>query len=134
MNRILLSCPTFVTLERKTKKDKKIAINLNQYRNLHYIVENKAKKAFKEEMREQLEGLKIDTPVNITYKVYKASNRKLDKMNVISILSKYLMDAITEFGCWPDDNDEIIKEELLLPTELDRDNPRVEVIISSLDC
>ena len=83
-------------------------------------------------MRKQLEGLEIQTPVEVSYKVFKASNRKLDKMNVISITSKYLMDAITEFGCWEDDDDTNIKKEILLPTEVDKNYPRVVVEIRSI--
>ena len=41
-------------------------------------------------MRYNLEGLKINTPVEITYKVFKGSKRRLDKMNVISVVSKIL--------------------------------------------
>ena len=61
-----------------------------------------------------------------------SSNRRLDKMNVISITSKYLMDAITEFGCWEDDDDTNIKKEILLPTEVDKNYPRVVVEIRSI--
>ncbi len=129
---LILECPTFVIIPRKTKKDQKISINLNTYRNLHFLVESKAKKTFKEIMRPQLEGLEIETPVEVIYKVYKASNRRLDKMNVISITSKYLMDAITEFGCWEDDDDVNIKKEIILPTEVDKNHPRVEVEIRSI--
>jgi len=129
---LVLECPTYVVLPMKTKKDKKISINLNTYRNLHYLVESKAKKLFKEIMRKQLEGVEIQTPVEVSYKVFKASNRKLDKMNVISITSKYLMDAITEFGCWEDDDDTNIKKEILLPTEVDKNYPRVVVEIRSI--
>ena len=129
---LVLECPTYVMLPMKTKKDKKISINLNTYRNLHYLVESKAKKLFKEIMRPQLEGIEIETPVEVTYKVYKASNRRLDKQNVISITSKYLMDAITEFGCWEDDDDTNIKKEILLPTEVDKNYPRVVVEIRSI--
>ena len=53
-------------------------------------------------------------------------------MNVISITSKYLMDAITQLECWEDDNDDFIKTETIMPTELDRENPRVEVFIKSI--
>jgi len=129
---LVLECPTYVVLPMKTKKDKKISINLNTYRNLHYLVESKAKKLFKEIMRKQLEGIEIQTPVEVSYKVFKASNRRLDKMNVISITSKYLMDAITEFGCWEDDDDTNIKKEILLPTEIDKNYPRVVVEIRSI--
>ena len=124
--------PLFITLPRKTVKDKRIALNMNTYRNLHHRISNDAKKAYSEDVREQLEGLIIQTPVEITYKVYKPTKRRLDKMNVISVVSKFLLDAITEYGCWEDDSDDYIKTETILPTELDRENPRVEVIIKEI--
>lgn len=124
--------PLFVTLPRKTVKDKRIALNMNTYRNLHHRISNDAKKAYSEALREQLEGLSIQTPVEVTYKVYKGSKRRLDKMNVISVVSKFLLDSITEYGCWEDDNDDYVKKETIMPTELDRENPRVEIIIKEI--
>jgi Holliday junction resolvase RusA-like endonuclease len=124
--------PLFVTLPRKTVKDKRIALNMNTYRNLHHRISNDAKKAYSEALREQLEGLSIQTPVEVTYKVFKASKRRLDKMNVISVVSKFLLDSITEYGCWEDDNDHYVKTETILPTELDRENPRVEINIKEI--
>ena len=53
-------------------------------------------------------------------------------MNVVAITSKYLLDAITELGCWEDDNDDHVKTETILPTELDRANSRVEVTIKTI--
>jgi len=129
---INLKCPLFVDLPRKTTKDKRIYINMNSYRNLHYLVNNQVKKMYLEAVREQLEGVTIQTPVEITYKVYKKTSRRLDKMNVIAITSKYLLDAVTELGCWDDDNDDHVKTETILPTELDRANSRVEVTIRSI--
>jgi len=129
---IKLICPLYITIERKTKPDKKVFVNMNTYRNLHFQVNNKVKVKYKELLREQLEGVKIKTPVEITYKVYKARNTTLDKMNVVSITSKYLLDAITQYGCWTDDNDDFVKTETIMPTELDRKNPRVEVFIKSI--
>jgi len=124
--------PLFVMLPRKTKAAKRVSLNMNTYRNLHHRTSNDAKKAYTKLIGEQLIDLEIQTPVEITYKVYKASNRRLDKMNVISIVSKFLLDAITEYGCWEDDNDMYVKTETILPTELDRVNPRVEVIIKEI--
>ena len=129
---INLKCPLFIDLPRKTTKDKRIYINMNSYRNLHYLVNNQVKKMYLEAVREQLEGLTIQTPVEITYKVYKKTSRRLDKLNVISVTSKYLLDAITELGCWEDDNDDHVKTETILPTELDRANSRVEVTIKTI--
>lgn len=131
MNHKIIS-PLFVTLPRKTVKDKRIALNMNTYRNLHHRISNDAKKAYSEALREQLEGLSIQTPVEVTYKVYKGSKRRLDKMNVISVVSKFLLDSITEYGCWEDDNDDYVKKETIMPTELDRENPRVEIIIKEI--
>tara|TARA_R110000850_G_scaffold73016_1_gene160227 strand:+ start:1271 stop:1633 length:363 start_codon:yes stop_codon:yes gene_type:complete len=119
-------------LPRKTKESKRVSLNMNTYRNLHHRTSNDAKKAYTRLISEQLINLDIQTPVEITYKVYKGSNRRLDKMNVISVVSKFLLDAITEYGCWEDDNDIYVKTETILPTELDRVNPRVEVIIKEI--
>ena len=129
---ITLICPLYVDLPRKTKKDKRVYINMNSYRNLHFLVNNQVKKMYLEAVRGQLEGLTIQTPVEITYKVYKKTSRRLDKLNVISVTGKYLLDAITDLGCWEDDNDDHVKTEIILPTELDRVNSRVEVIIRSI--
>lgn len=131
-NTVKIICPLYIDIPRKTKKDRRVYINMNTYRNLHYAVSNQVKKMYLEEVREQLEGIKIETPVNITYKVFKQSKRRLDKMNVVAITSKFLLDAITELGCWEDDNDDHVKVETILPTELDRIDPRVEVTITTV--
>lgn len=124
--------PLHVIIPRRTKKDRRVALNLNIYRNLHHSVNGLAKKVYTEMMREQLEGVKINTPVEITYQVFKPTKRILDKMNVVSVVSKFLLDAITQYGCWEDDNDNFVKTETILPTELDRTNPRVEIIIKEI--
>lgn len=126
---LFISAPFAIYLPRKTKKDKRIAVNLNTYRNLHFLVNNQAKKQYGLEILDQIQGKQIATPVTIEYKVFKPSKRHLDKMNVVSITSKYLMDALTEYGVWPDDNDDYVKSEIILPTEIDKKNPRVEVRI-----
>ena len=127
-----ITSPLFVDLPRKTKKDKRVYLNMNTYRNLHHRINNDAKIRYLEAIREQLDGLSILTPVEVTYKVLKGSKRRLDKMNVIAVTSKYLLDALTNLGCWEDDNDDHVKTETILPTGLDRDNPRVEIIITSI--
>jgi len=132
MEQIKFNTPYYVVLPRKIKGDKKYYINQNTYRNLHFQVNNKLKQIYKEQVREQLEGLTIDTPVEITYQVFKMSKRKQDKMNVVSIASKYFLDAVSEYGCWEDDNDDVVKTEIILPTEIDRENPRIEITIKSI--
>jgi Holliday junction resolvase RusA-like endonuclease len=124
--------PLYVDLPRKTMKAKRVHLNMNTYRNLHHISNSKAKKLYSQQMKSQLKGLKITTPVEITYKVYKPTKRIMDKMNVVSVVSKYLLDSITDYKCWEDDNDNFVKKETILPTEHDKDNPRVEIIIKEI--
>ena len=122
----------YIDLPRVRTKPKRVYLNMNAYGNTNTFTNNEVKKAYLEAIREQVEGKVIQTPVEITYRVLKRTKRRLDKMNVVSVVSKYLLDAITECGCWEDDNDEFVKKETILPTEIDRDNPRVEIIIKEI--
>ena len=83
---------------------------MNAYKGWHFIVANKFKKEFKEQMRSQLEGKAFNNPT-IEYFLYYKDNRRRDKMNFASIISKFLLDAMTELGCIEDDNDEFIGRE-----------------------
>lgn len=132
-NEYRIVTPMYIELERKTKKNRKVSINMNSYGHSNHFTNNEVKIKFKEVVGQQLRGITIKTPVNITYQVFKPSKRKLDKMNVIAVTSKYLLDAITELGCWEDDNDDYVKIEKLLPTEYDKGNGRVEILIKSID-
>lgn len=129
---ILIIAPLYIDIERKTMKDKRYYINMNTYRNLHHRVNGMLKKKYLEAVREQLEGVKIETPCEIIYRVIKPSKRRLDKMNVVSVTSKYLLDAITELDCWEDDSDDFVKKETILPTEYEKDNGRVEILINTI--
>lgn len=124
--------PLYIDLPRVRTKPKRVYLNMNAYGNTNSFTNNEVKRAYLELIREQIGGKVIQTPVEITYRVYKASKRRLDKMNVVAVTSKYLLDAITECGCWIDDNDDFVKTETILPTILDRNNPRVEIIITSI--
>jgi len=86
--------------------NKKIALNLNTYRNLHHQVNNKAKQIFKRNLLAEYPELATIKAygVNINYVIYPNNYRKFDTMNVISIVDKYFMDALVEIGCIPDDD------------------------------
>jgi hypothetical protein len=124
--------PVSVYIPRKTKKDKVVYLNMNTYRNLHYIVSNQAKKAYLDIIKEQVEGVEMQIPIEVEYRVYKGSKRRLDKMNVVSIVSKFFFDALVTIGCLPDDSDEFIKKEVIMPTIYDKGNPRVEITLKSV--
>lgn len=121
--------PYTVYLPRKTVPDVKVRLNMNnsQLKNKH--VYNQAKKIFKQIMEPELQEIKLKPPVNIMYKVFKPSARRLDGSNVVDIVKKFFCDALVECGCMEDDSDDYILQEVRLETEMDRQHPRVEIII-----
>lgn len=123
--------PLYVMLLRKTKDDKKMIINLNGYRNWHYIISNEVKKKYKEAVKQQLHGLKYTEPIELRFKLFKGTRRLSDRANVLSIHEKFFCDALTECGCIEDDNDEFIKKTEYISGGIDRDNPRVEITIAT---
>lgn len=131
--RLEVTCPFAIYLKRVKGKDKRVPINLNWYRNAHHRESNEVKIAYKHHMASQLKDIGLQTPVRVTYQVFKPTRRILDKHNVDSISKKFLYDAMTEYGVWIDDNDEYVKTERTLPTVHDKDNPRVEVVFESIE-
>lgn len=123
---IKIDCPVHIIVPRKTKKDKKYSLNLNQYRNWKFVVSNMLKDTFSEVMRDVLSDVKVKDELYISYKYYKGSNRRSDKNNVISIVDKFLCDSLVKYNIIPDDNDNIIISTCGYPTEVDKNNPRVE--------
>jgi len=118
-----------VMLPRKTIDDKKVYINLNNYRNWHHQISNQAKHQFCEDLRPQLEGKKFKTPISITFTLYKASKRKTDRANILSIIEKFFCDAIVYYECIEDDNDDFISSTHYYSNGVDKENPRCEIEI-----
>lgn len=121
--------PTNVVLPRKTIKDKKIYLNLNVYRNLHYLVSNDAKEVYNKVMGDQLENMKLKEKFSLLFVFYKKQNRKTDRSNVLSIVEKFFCDALVFHGCIEDDNDDIIMSSHYFSGGVDKISPRVEVFI-----
>lgn len=128
-----LISPLWVDLPRKTKKAKRVSLNLNAYRNLHFILNNQAKIAYKEAMKDQLEGLKLKTPVRLNFTLWRKDRRAGDRANVLSVVEKFLCDALVEYGCLPDDTDEFIAGQTYQTGGVDHERPRVEVEIIESD-
>ncbi len=126
-------CPLKVVLPRKTVPDKVYRLNLNEYRNWQYIVSNQVKSKFKEDISSQLQGITLPGKLNVTFQLFKDANRRTDKSNFYSVISKFLYDAMSELGVIEDDNDKIIIEENLLETKVDRKNPRAEFVFTIRD-
>ena len=121
--------PLAIILPRKTKKDRRVALNLNTYRNLHYLVNNSVKHIYCELMREQLSGFKFKTPIALQFELHRQNKRKGDRANVLCIVEKFFCDALVHYGCIPDDNDEHIQSSYYMTSEIDKENPRVDIWI-----
>lgn len=122
--------PLFVTLPRKTKADKKILLNLNVYRNLHFISNNQAKEIYCEEMSKQLKGIKFKNKIDITFTLFRGRNGLVDRSNILSIVEKFFCDALVHNGCLPDDNDEFITATHYYSGGYDKDKGRVEITVA----
>lgn len=110
-------------------KNKKIALNLNVYRNLHYQSSNKAKVNYKEAMREQIAALPVLKNIGIRYRLFVGSKRLCDVTNVCCIVDKFFMDALVEAGKLPDDNYEHCSFIIYEFGGYDKGNPRIEITI-----
>jgi hypothetical protein len=129
--KINIILPLKINIPRKTKKDRSVYLNLNTYRNLHYVVNNQVKKIFKESLKSDLYGIKMSNQVKITYTYYANSNRKSDLSNMCSIVDKFFCDALTYYGCIPDDNYEHVVEVIYKYGGVDKGQGRVEVLVES---
>lgn len=126
---MLIKSPLSLVLPRKTKDDRKVYLNLNGYRNWHFQVSNQIKQLYCEEMMEFLYRKKFTPPISLTFTLWKGSNRKIDRSNILSITEKFFCDALTHYGCIPDDNDEFIVETRYKTGGIDKENPRVDIEI-----
>lgn len=91
-------------------KNKKFALNLNIYRNANYFTLNLAKVNFKNNLYMNYpELLSIHAnKVTISYKIIPHSKRLFDTMNVVSIVDKFVLDALVQSGAIPDDSYEYV--------------------------
>lgn len=109
---------------------KKFILNLNNYRNAHYQVLNKAKIAYKTAIAEQVARLDKAEKVSIHYTLYPKTKRLTDIGNVVSIHKKFFEDAIVELGIIPDDNYRHVVSSSESFGSVDKINPRVEIRIN----
>lgn len=126
MKKTTITVPTHLIVDGK-----RIALSMNQYRNLHYFTLNKLKKDFKQQISSQIDGKKFDR-FCVEYFLYYKDNRRHDKMNFASVVSKFFLDALVECGCIPDDNDNYVGRESVEAMGIDKENPRCEIVITEL--
>lgn len=125
-----LSLPLFI--EIGTKKKKAYYINLNGFRNWCYRVSNNIKQQYKVEVEGAINNLPIMDKVSTTYYIYYPTKRKFDLDNIGSISAKFFQDALVAFGRLKDDNYDYVQDIRFLFGGIDKDNPRVDVVIKEL--
>lgn len=117
----------------ENKKRKSILIGVNNYRNWHYQIECKMKHTYTDLVKTRLKRVKqcLKENVRVSYNLY-YKNSRMDLMNVISIIDKYLMDALQEMKIIENDNVKNYVECVSRVAGEDRANPRVEIIVEEL--
>ena len=134
---LVLDLPLRILLSHKRKKKENgdkipnyFYINLNEYRNANFFTLNNAKVKFKEIIQNQLDKLPYFEWVELEYILRPGSAKDMDTMNICSIADKFFSDALVESGKLPDDNYRYLRSVRSSCGPIDRENPRVEVILT----
>lgn len=128
----LISLPLY--LELGVNKKKAYYINLNGYRNWCYRVSNVLKQLYKTTIETKIQELpKLDT-ISTTYYIYYPTKRKFDLDNIGSVTAKFFQDSLVHYGKLEDDNYDFVKGVEFVFGGVDKDNPRVDVVIKELVC
>ena len=125
MEPITVSVPIYIQVSKKQK----FALNLNQYRNAHFQILNKAKVEFGKIVAPLIKQLHPMSSLSLTYTLFFGSKRAIDTSNICSIVDKFFSDTLTNEHIIPDDNATVISDIHYLFGGIDVSNPRVEVTI-----
>lgn len=82
-------------------------------------------------IQKYMRGVKIDKPILCTFYVF-AKDKKHDRGNINSALEKSFMDALQQCKVIKNDGYDDVMDSVF-NTQLDRLNPRIEVIIEELE-
>ena len=126
MKRITINLPIAIY-----KNKNRYSLNLNQYRNWHYRTSNQIKSIFHVTVGGRLDFV-FEGPVMIHYDYYAPDKRKVDLMNVVSVVDKFFQDTMVVKGCIEADDVSIVKRVKATYRGIDRDNPRIEATIISI--
>lgn len=124
-----IDLPTFI----QKSKNKRLALNLNEYRNWHFRDQHYTKEVFEKLARELLKGIPKQDKVHLHYVLWGATAQRRDLMNVIAVVDKYFSDALPKAGVLDDDSVRYIVSTSAAFGGVDRLNPRVSVTIIPVD-
>ena len=126
---IKLELPIYHTFQRKTKKDTKILVGMNWYRNAHFRNSNQVKQYYHKLIHSKVtQSQKLKNKYMVSYMLY-PSNSSCDLMNVVSVIDKFLNDALQDCGVVINDNIKFYKSMTAGVKEIDKYNPRIEIKI-----
>lgn len=126
---ITIPVPIYVKVSKKNT----FSINLNEYRNAHFHVLNKAKVVFAEMIAPVLASIPRMNTTKLHFKLFFGSNRDVDTANVCSIVEKFFCDAMVSHGILEDDNRHFLIGSTSDFGGVDTKNPRVEVTFYDYD-
>ena len=106
-------------------------LTMNNYRNWHYQVSNDIKRKFKSEITPLLD-FRLSGKDKIEYFYFAPDKRTRDLMNVISVVDKFFQDAMVENNCIESDDLSTVVEVNSCYMGIDRENPRLDVMITKL--
>lgn len=124
-----IEVPSFIDVTPK----KRLALNLNGYRNWHHRDQHKTKLMFDDIVRPLLSHIPRQEKVHLHYVLYVATNQRCDLMNVIAVVDKYFSDTLSKTKAIDDDHTGIIVSTSAAFGGVDRPNPRVSVTIIPVD-
>lgn len=111
---------------------KKYLLSLNWLQSAHYRARNKVKQDYHIMIGEIVpKGFKLNSPLTTHYKLF-YKNKKSDAPNIVTVIDKFLMDALQEHGVIAGDS---VKEYRMSSWEVadkDTEFPRVEVLIEGI--
>lgn len=77
-------------------------------------------------------NFKFSGRIKIEYFYFAPDKRTRDLMNVISVIDKFFQDALVDFGCIESDDLSTVVEVNSCYMGIDRENPRLDVIITKV--
>ena len=116
----------------QVSKKKKFSINLNQYRNENFFTLNTAKKLYKESILNQVKLLPSMSKIRLHFTIYPKDKRLFDLGNLVSIQRKFFEDVLTSENIIIDDNYTIVLGASDSFGEIDKLNPRCEILITEV--
>lgn len=122
-----------ISLETGIKKKKRYYLNLNGYRNWDFRVNNQLKKLFKITIAKDIKHLEpLSKKCKVTYTIYYPNRRAFDIDNIGSVVCKFTMDALTEYGIIEDDNCNFVTNIEFVFGGVDKEHPRCDVKLEEI--